>query len=157
MAKYARKKHKKAVARYATPSKVVALNPASPGLATLENAKDVLNKRYGGDVTWRIISWELGGINRGTLFNVAKNGRVPSLELIRAINRVYKCHLQPATKVAITPLACGHAPLRKNCPTCNPPKKYAPHPVMRLTELERRMVRILGLLVGETPSSVIES
>lgn len=97
-------------------------------------ARTILNKRHAVYKSWSLVSEELGGFNRGMLCKVAKGKKPASRPLIDRMNEVYHLHLPYETKIEVVPLSCGHAPLRKSCPICNQ-KKYAPHPVMRLSRL----------------------
>lgn len=132
-------RNKKGVARYATPDQLSRLHPPQSSLAALTDAKSVLQARHVGETTWRVIAWELGGVNRGTLSAIASGDRYPSPKMIAKLNSAYGCSLNPVSSVRVAPLSCGHAPLRDRCPICKPPTKYAAHPVTRISALRRLM------------------
>lgn len=103
------------------------------GFIKMTSAKDVIEKRHAELKSWEKLSRELDGVNKGTLVGLANGTRKPTRKMIDKLNRFYGCHIH-YPPVPVEPLSCGHAPLRKSCPICNQ-KKYAPHPVMRLSRL----------------------
>ena len=138
MSKYARKRKKKPVAKRATVEQRCKLSPPPESLKSLPDARSVLHIRNGA-LSLSDISWELGGVNRGTLSGVINGKREPSAKLIKKINSVYGCHLhQKQVKITVEVCPACDAPNytpRHRCPGA--PSKYAPHPVMRVSKIKR--------------------
>lgn len=97
---------------------------------------------------WREVGKSFPDVPLGTLCRIVKDAEYePKSPQLRA--KLGLCN----APIAVEPCPrCGAVHVTKHCPKSAP--KYAPHPVMRLTELERRMTRVLGLLNSETPSSI---
>lgn len=138
MSKYARKRNKRGVAKRATVEQRLISHPIPEGLSALPDAKSVLHTRHIDLGSLADLSFELGGVNRGTLSAVESGDREPSKRLIKKLNSVYGCHLHPKQVkivVDVCPI-CGAVPTpRHRCP--GTPPKYAPHPVMRMIRLKR--------------------
>lgn len=112
MPKRQRKGVKTPVARRATPEERLTHCPPPETLKTLSSASAVLTARHADLASWSLMSWELGGVNRGTLSEVASGSRAPSRLLIKKMNSAYGCHLHPARVkivVEVCPL-CGETP-----------------------------------------------
>ena len=79
--------------------------------------------------SWGKVSKQLGGVNRGTLSEVASGKRKATRELIDNLNHVYGCSI-PYPSIEVTPCArCGAVHVTKRCTASEP--KYAPRPAMR--------------------------
>ena len=140
MSKYARRSKKQGVAQRATVDQLSRKFPPPNGLKSLTSIKDVLRlRRYSQEVSWRVIAWELGISDRGTLSRLAKGDREPTEKLCSKINSAYGCNVRPHPKyVAVEPCAkCGQVHTLKHCPEAT--RKYAPHPVMRITAIKRML------------------
>lgn len=101
---------------------------------TFENLKsDVLylHDAKGANLSLRKIAKKYG-VSHGVIQRVIA-GREPVIPHIRSAFGL------PPHYIEVTPLPCGHAPLRDRCPICKTPTKYAPHPVVRLAKLRRLM------------------
>lgn len=137
MSKYARKPNKVRVARFATPDEVIRANPIGNRYSGLSDVKDVLSRRHADLKSWRVLAYELAEPHP-TLTGIVKRDRQPTAKLIKKINNTYGTSLVfHPLHVTVAPLPCGHAELVKRCPICNPPTKYAPHPVMRVSRLRK--------------------
>ena len=151
MSKYARKSKKSRVAKRATVEQRLSFHPIPESLSALPDAKSVLHARHIELGSLADLSWELGGVNRGTLSSVEAGDREPSKKLIAKMNSVYGCHLhQKQVKITVDVCPnCGGIPKpRHRCPGA--PQKYAPHPVTRWTVVERKAYLILSVLHAGT-------
>lgn len=90
---------------------------------------------------WLSIGKDYPGVSLGTLCRIAKD---PDYEPKDADLRL-ALGLHPL-HVTVSPLACGHAPSGKRCAVCHSPTKYAAHPVMRRTVVDRGVFAALGAL-----------
>lgn len=121
MSKYARRRKKEGVAQRATVDQLSRKFPPPNGLKSLTSIKDVFRlRRYSPEVSWRVIAWELGISDRGTLSRVAKGDREPTEKLCSKINSAYGCNVRPHPKhVAVEPCAkCGQLhEFKSRCPS----------------------------------------
>lgn len=106
--------------------------------ATLKVVQRTLKARHEFYGIWQLVADELK-YSRGTLYSVSEGKRRPPNKLIDAMNKVYGLHL-PYAEITIKAIPCQihgivHEPRR--CPSA--PTKYAPHPVMRVTKVQRLM------------------
>lgn len=123
-----RKLNKKPVARRATPEQQIISYPPPDSLKLLSSAKDVLSIRH-KELSLSVLSWELGGVNRGTISRVISGAREPSPELMAKLNSAYGCHVHAKTAriiVSICPI-CGEVPTPKHkckAVSAKPRRKY---------------------------------
>jgi len=93
-----------------------------------ERVRKILLDKHSFYGSWAAVAEDIG-MNRGVLCAVANGKRKASNSLLHALG------LPPRT-VAVEPCAhCGQAHTLKHCPRA--PRKYAPHPVMRVTAIRR--------------------
>ena len=112
MSKYARRDKKRGVARIATPDQQSKTFPPPKGLSDAKSIIEVFRlRRYDKEVSWRVVAWELGINDRGTLSRVASGSRKPTAKLLAKVNSVYGCHLHLETVKRNVPV----------CPVCDQP------------------------------------
>jgi hypothetical protein len=118
------------------------------------NAGEVLAERHtdkNGKKSWRDISDELGGMNRGYLSKVARGKARASDHLIAMINEAYGLRL-PFNSVTVAPCPICGAVHRKGHPK---PRPY--DPVVRWARIEPLAMRALRVLHGPSQRRTVTS
>ncbi len=137
------KSNKRTVATRATPDQQIVSRPPPESLKSLSTARAVLAERHAGLKSWSVLSWELGGVDRGTLSRVAAGIREPSIGLINKINNTYGCHVHAKTArltVTVCPI-CGEIPTAHH--KC---KAVLPKP-RRVYDLSTKRARAIGISI----------
>ena len=98
---------------------------------SIASLRRILKARRAKGEKWRAIGLYYPGVKLGTLARIAYDDAYePKSQAIRAALGLPPCtvSVEPCTK-------CGQVHTLKHCPEA--PRKYAPHPVMRITAIRR--------------------
>ena len=98
---------------------------------SIASLRRILKARRAKGEKWRAIGLDYPGVKLGTLARIAYDDDYePKSQAIRAALGL------PPRSVTVEPcLHCGQVHTLKRCPES--PRKYAPHPVMRVTSIRR--------------------
>lgn len=109
------------------------------------SAQEAVSKRHSETKSWKVVSSELGGLNRGYLSKVARGGARASDHLIGLINRAYDQRLPFNSKPATPCARCGSVHVTKRCTAVKSPRRYDGG-VVRWNRIERPLMTAMAAL-----------
>lgn len=111
---------------------------------TIASLRRILIARRASGEKWRVIGLDYPGVAYGTLSRIVNDADYePKNNAIR-----HALGIPPHT-VTVSPLPCGCPPQGTRCKVHGKPTKYAPHPVMRRTVVNRGVYAALGALYSQ--------